>query len=465
MNNNHTKISNIEKVGYASGDLACNLIFATISTYLLFFYTDVFGLSPAAVGTMFLLVRVFDAINDPIMGSLVDKTNTRFGRFRPYILFGAIPFAVLSILCFTTPDFSDVGKLIYAYVTYVGLSLIYTIINVPYGALTTAMTRDNHEVVSLTSVRMVFANIGGLIVAFFVPILSEFLGDRTGNVALGWQLTMASLGIIGTLLLLFTFASTKERIVIPPSSEKIKFTDLFEQFRVNRPLVILSIFFVITFGVQSISNSVGIYYITFNVGRSDLVSWWGLLGSLPALIVLPLLPKINKLLGKRKLLNISISLSMIGLLALWFVPPTNIGLVLFFRLVAATGTVTAGAYMWALVPETIEYGTYKTGKRMSGLIYAAIGFCFKFGMALGGIIPGIVLTKFGYVANQAQSPEALKGILITATIIPVVLLVLSMINMNFYNLDEKKFANIVRELNNRDKVYLDNKEEFQAVNR
>jgi glycoside/pentoside/hexuronide:cation symporter, GPH family len=458
---NLKKVSMVEKVGYASGDLACNLIYATVSTYLLFFYTDVFGLSAAAAGTMFLVVRIVDALADPFIGTIVDRTNSRFGRFRPYLLFGAFPFAILAILCFTTPDFSDMGKLIYAYITYVGLSLTYTTINVPYGALTSAMTRNNQEVVSITSVRMFFANLGGLIVAFFVPVLSTYLRDTTGNAALGWQLTMGILGIIGACLLIFCFKSTKERVTLQKSEEKVKFSDIFEQFRVNRPLVVLSIFFIIIFGVNSISNSVGIYYVTYNMGREDLVKWYGLLGSLPALIILPFIPRMNKWLGKKKLLNFALALNIIGLLALLVVPPSNVFLVLLCRLIAAAGSLTAGGYMWALIPETIEYGEYKTGKRMGGLIYAIIGFFFKFGMALGGIVPGLVLDKFGYVANQVQTPEALTGILITTTVIPVIFLILAMIDINFYNLDEKKYAKIVRELENRDKVYLDNIHEFK----
>ncbi|PAC98575.1 MFS transporter [Bacillus paralicheniformis] len=446
------QVSMYEKSGYASGDLACNLIYTTVSTYLLFFYTDVYGLSAAAAGTMFLIVRIIDALADPFIGTLVDRTNSRFGRFRPYLLFGAFPLSVLAILCFTTPDFSDTGKLIYAYITYVGLSLTYTAINVPYGALTSAMTRDNQEVVSITSVRMVFANLGGLIVSFFVPLLSTYLGDTTGNTALGWQLTMSMLGIIGACLLIFCFKSTKERVTLPMSEEKIKFSDLFEQFRVNRPLVVLSIFFIIIFGVNSISNSVGIYYMTYNVGRADLVKWYGLLGSLPALAILPFIPRINKWLGKRKLLNAALLLNIIGLLAILIVPPSNVFLVLFFRVIAAVGSVTAGGYMWALIPETIEYGEYKTGKRLSGLIYAIIGFFFKFGMALGGIVPGLILEKFGYAAGQVQTPEALTGILLTTTVVPVIFLILAIIDINFYNLSDEKYAKVVRELENRDKV-------------
>lgn len=459
---NLKKISMNEKFGYASGDFACNLIYTTVSTYLLFFYTDVYGLSAAAAGTMFLVVRIIDALADPFIGTIVDRTNTKFGRFRPYLLFGAFPFAILAILCFTTPDFSSMGKLIYAYITYVGLSLVYTTINVPYGALTSAMTRNNQEVVSITSVRMILANLGGLVVAFFVPLLSTFLGNTTGNTALGWQLTMSILGVIGACLLIFCFKSTKERVVLQKSEDKVKLTDIFEQFRINRPLVVLSIFFIIIFGVNSISNSVGIYYVTYNLGREDLVKWYGLLGSLPALVVLPFLPKISKSLGKKRLLNYALLLNTVGLLALLIIPPSNVALVLIFRLVAAAGSLTAGGYMWALIPETIEYGEYKTGKRMGGLIYAIIGFFFKFGMALGGIVPGLILDKFGYVANQIQTPEALMGILITTTVVPVVFLVLAMIDINFYNLDEKTYDKMIRELENRDKVYLENIEEFET---
>lgn len=273
---------------------------------------------------------------------------------------------------------------------------------------------------------------------------------------------MGILGMIGGCLLIFCFKSTKERVTLQKSEEKIKLSDIFEQFHVNRPLVVLSIFFIIIFGVNSISNSVGIYYVTYNLGREDLVKWYGLIGSLPALVILPFIPRLHQLLGKKKLLNYALLLNIIGLLALLFVPPSYVYLIFFFRLIAAAGSLTAGGYMWALIPETIEYGEYRTGKRMGGLIYAIIGFFFKFGMALGGVVPGLVLDKFGYVANQAQTPEALTGILITTTIIPVFLLVLAMIDIHFYNLDDEKYKNMIRELENRDKVYLDHIDDFKA---
>ncbi len=443
------KLSVKEKVGYASGDLACNFIYATVSSYLLFFYTDVFGISAAAAGTMFLFVRVFDAVNDPIMGAIVDKTNTRYGRFRPFLLFGALPFAILAILCFTTPSFSDTGKLVYAYITYVGLSMAYTVVNIPYGALTAAMTRNTEEIVSLTSIRMLFANIGGLIVSFGVPLLAETFTGYTGQTNVGWQIAMTIMGVMGAALLIFCFLNTKERVKVTESQGSINIKDILEQFKVNRPLVIVCLFFIFNFGVNSIVNSVGVYFISYNVGRADLVKWYALLSTLPALVCMPIMPYLHKWLGKKLLLFISLSCKTVGLLALWIVPTSMIPLVFGARLLAAVGTVTAGGFTWSLVPEVIDYGEYKTGKRMNGLIYALVGFFFKFGMALGGIIPGILLARFGYVANQVQTQQALTGILLLTTIIPAAFTILELGAIYFYNLDEKEHKRILFELEKR----------------
>lgn len=442
------KISLKEKVGYATGDLACNFIYQTVSSFLLFFYTDVFGISAVAAGFMFLIVRLFDAVMDPFIGTVVDRTNTKYGRFRPYLLYGAFPFAGVAILCFTTPSFSDPVKLVYAYITYILLSVTYSLVNIPYAALTSAITQDNKEVVSLTSIRMLFSNIGGLIVSFGVPLLAGIFTNATGKTSTGWQITMSIMGILGALLLIYCFFNTQERVKIKHSEEtKINFKDIFLQLKVNRPLVIICLLFILNFGVNSIINSVGIYYVTYNVARPDLVKWYGLMGTLPALILMPLMPAMYKWMGKKKLLFTSLSFKAIGLIALFIIPATMVPLVFTGRLIAALGTITAGAFTWALIPETIDYGQYKTGKRANGVIYALVGFFFKFGMAIGGIIPGLILAKFGYVANQTQTPIALHGILITMTVIPVVFVIIELFAISFYNLDEKEHKRILSELN------------------
>ncbi|PFN97257.1 MFS transporter [Bacillus sp. AFS076308] len=444
------KINMKEKIGYATGDLACNFIYQTVSSYLLFFYTDVFGISAAAAGFMFLIVRMIDAVADPLIGTFVDKTNTKYGRFRPYLLYGAFPFAGVAILCFTTPAFSDPMKLVYAYITYILLSITYSVVNIPYAALTSAITQDNKEVVSLTSVRMLFSNTGGLIVSFGVPLLAGLFTNATGKTSTGWQITMSIMGVLGALLLIYSFMNTKERVQINHSKEaKVNFKDIFLQLKANRPLVIVCFFFILNFGVNSIVNSVGIYYVTYNVARPDLVKWYGLMGTLPALILMPLMPMMYKWMGKKKLLFTALTLKAIGLIALFVIPASMVPLVFAGRLVAALGTITAGAFTWALIPETIDYGEYKTGKRASGVIYALVGFFFKFGMAIGGIVPGLILANFGYVANHAQTPTALNGILVTMTAIPAVFVLIELVAIYFYNLDEKEHKRVLAELKAR----------------
>lgn len=444
------KIRMKEKIGYGTGDLACNFIYQTVSSYLLFFYTDVFGISAAAAGLMFLLVRMFDAVADPFIGTVVDKTNTKYGRFRPYLLYGAFPFAGVAILCFTTPAFSDPMKLVYAYVTYILLSITYSVINIPYAALTSAITQDNNEVVSLTSIRMLFSNTGGLIVSFGVPFLAAIFTNMTGKTSAGWQITMTIMGILGALLLIYSFLNTKERVQVSHAKEaQISVKDIWTQLKSNRPLIIVCFFFILNFGVNSIVNSVGIYYVTYNVARPDLVKWYGLMGTLPALILMPLMPMMYKWMGKKKLLFTALSCKAIGLIALFVIPASMVPLVFTGRLIAAIGTITAGAFTWALIPETIDYGEYKTGKRASGVIYALVGFFFKFGMAIGGIVPGLILANFGYVANQIQTATALHGILITMTAIPVVFVIIELFAIFFYNLDEKEHKRILAILDAR----------------
>jgi GPH family glycoside/pentoside/hexuronide:cation symporter len=261
---------------------------------------------------------------------------------------------------------------------------------------------------------------------------------------------MSIMGVLGALLLIYSFMNTKERVQINHSKEaKVNFKDIFLQLKANRPLVIVCFFFILNFGVNSIVNSVGIYYVTYNVARPDLVKWYGLMGTLPALILMPLMPLMYKWMGKKKLLFTALTLKALGLIALFVIPASMVPLVFAGRLVAALGTITAGAFTWALIPETIDYGEYKTGKRASGVIYALVGFFFKFGMAIGGIVPGLILANFGYVANQAQTPTALNGILVTMTAIPAVFVIIELVTIYFYNLDEKEHKRVLAELKTR----------------
>ena len=445
-----------EKVGFGLGDLACNLIYASLSSYLLFYYTDVFGLSAGAASLIFLVVRFIDAFCDPIIGFFTEKSHSKFGKYRPFLLYGAVPFALLAILCFTVPSLGGTAKLIYAYVTYILLSVVYTFVNVPYGSLTSAMTNDQQESVSLTTYRTFLANIGQVLVAFFVPYLAEIFSSSIGK-AKGWQLTMTIIGIVGGLLLIGSFASTRERVRVPKKHAQIHVKDVFEQLSKNQPLLVLCIFFFVIYGVKSIVSSTGIYYVTYYVGRADLVKWYSLAGTLPALAFIPAIPWLAKKLTKFQLIILSVSADIIGISGLLFAQPTWITWIFIARGIASVGNGMISAYMWALIPETVEYGEYKTNKRMGGVIYAIIGFVFKCGNALGGMVPGLVLSATGYVAGvQQQTAGAQRGIIIATTVIPIIIYFIAIFSMKFYKLDKETYAKISAELKKRNEQELAN---------
>lgn len=446
-------ISTREKIGYGFGDFACNLVYASISSYLLFFYTDVFGLASSVAAFMFFLVRIFDAVSDPIIGIIIDKSNSKYGKFRPFLLYGAVPFAVLAILCFSTPQLSQGGKIIYAYATYIALSVCYTFVNVPYGALTSAMTNDQQESVSITTFRTFMANIGQVIVAFFVPLLAGMF-SKSMSLSHSWQLTMVIIATIGGILLLVCFKSTKERVRVPASHNKIKASDIFEQLKFNRPLVILSVFFFVIYGVKSVVSSTGIYYVTYYMGKPDLVKWYSAIGTFPALLIIPFIPWLSVKMTKKQLMTTSIVTDIIGMFGLFVLPHTWIPLIFISRGIASVGNGMISAFMWALIPETVEYGEWKTNKRVGGMIYAVIGFFFKCGNALGGAIPGIVLAMTGYVAKKAQTPTALTGILVATSVIPICLYLIAIICMKFYNLDKETYRKISAELKERNALEL-----------
>ena len=251
------------------------------------------------------------------------------------------------------------------------------------------MTNDQQESVSLTTYRTFLANVGQVIVAFFVPFLADIFTKSMGA-ARGWQLTMAVMGILGGLLLWGCFFSTHERVKVPAAHTKIKVKDVFEQLLHNRPLVILCIFFFVIYGVKSIVSATGIYYVTYYVGRADLVKWYSLAGTLPALAFIPAIPWLANHLSKFQLIILSVAADIIGMVGLFFARPEWLVWIFVSRGIASIGNGMISAYMWALIPETVEYGEYQTNKRMSGVIYAIVGFVFKCGNALGGMIPGLI---------------------------------------------------------------------------
>lgn len=452
------KLTSMQRIGFGSGDLAQNLIYQTVSMYLLIFYTNVFGISAAAAGVMFLIVRIVDVIWDPIVGAFVDKNNPKLGKYRTYLILGGIPLTGFAILCFWN-GFS--GSLLYAYITYVGLSMLYTLVNVPYGALNASLTRDTDEITKLTSVRMFMANIGGLAVGYGIPIVVKLLSpDRkinspeSGN---AWFITMSIYALIGLVLLIFCFTQSKERVVMDEKeTADVKVSDLWTEFKRNRPLRILAFFFITAFAMMAIGNSAGSYYMIYNVQAPDMLPYFMALGSIPAFIFMPMVPAIKRAIGKKKMFYVFLTIAIIGMAMLYVISvvPTlksQIWLVFIAQFVKSTGIIVATGYMWALVPEVISYGEHTTGKRISGIVNALTGIFYKAGMALGGVVPGLVLAFVDFNKDNlvSQSAFAEQGILWLVAVIPAILLIFAMVIISKYELEDDVIDRINWEIEKR----------------
>lgn len=461
--NGFYRLNWLQRIGFGSGDLAQNLIYQTISMYLLFFYTNVYGLDAGTAATMFLVVRLIDVLWDPLVGTFVDKHTYRLGKYRAYLVFGGIPLTIFAILCFWN-GFS--GSLLYAYVSYVGMSMCYTLINVPYGALNSSLTRDTDEITILTSVRMFLANLGGLAVASGIPIIVALFApkDIKGNAIINtpeagsaWFTTMAIYAIVGFALLLFCFSQTKERVVMDSKEmANVKVSDLWTEFVRNRPLRIIAFFFITAFAMMSVGNAAGSYYMTYNMAaNSDQLAIFMGLGSIPAFIFMPMVPAIKRAVGKRGMFNIFFSVAIAGMLILYVVSvvpalKSHLWIVYVAQFVKSTGVIVATGYMWALVPEVISYGEYTSGKRISGIVNALTGIFFKAGMALGGVIPGLVLSLVHFDASApTQTASAEQGILSLVCIIPAALLLIAMFIISKYELSDEVIDKINQEIEKR----------------
>ncbi len=451
------KLSAFARIGFGAGDLAQNLIYQTVATYLLFFYTNVFGISPGAAAFMFLVVRVVDVLWDPFVGAFVDKHNPKLGKYRAYLILGGIPLTGLAILSFWN-GFS--GQLWYAYVTYVTLSLCYTLINVPYGALNASLTRDTDEITKLTSTRMFMANMGGLAVQFGVPALIQHFApnnDWSKPAASGvWFAVMSVYALVGFALLFYCFTQTKERVVMDESmGHTVSYSDLFTEFVRNRPLRILAFFFITAFAMMAVGNSASAYYMQYNLGHAEALPVFNALGSIPAFIFMPLVPAIKRAIGKKRMFYVFLTVAIIGMAMMYVISTVpslkaQLWLVYVAQFVKSTGIIVATGYMWALVPEVISYGEWKTGKRIAGVVNALTGIFFKAGFALGGVIPGLVLALTHFDAKAAeQSAFAQQGILWLVVVLPASLLGLAMFIISKYELEDDKIDEINREIEAR----------------
>lgn len=419
-----------KRIGYGIGDLGCNLVFSTMASYLMVFYTDVFGITAAAAGTMMLVTKFIDAFTDTGMGLIVDRTHTKWGQGRPYFLLGAVPFAVFTFLTFYIPNWDANGRLVWAYVTYCLLCTAYTVVNIPLNTIVPRLTSDIHERDILVSTRMVCALVGTAIVMTITEPLVRFLGQ--GNEAKGYLLTMTVYGIAAMCIFFLTFASTKE--VVPPTISQ-KHSSLREDFKGLTGqawiLFLLNLFYFLLYVVRSTTV---LYYFKYNLGRTDWMSLVGILGILSGLPMLFLLPALEKRYSKRNLMFFSIALYIAGDLLI-FAGKNSAACLLVGLVVTGLGIYGIFGITFAMQPDVIDYSEYKKNASVAGLIAAFQGFFVKGGMGLTSFVIGAFLKNGGYVANAVQTEKSLAYIQVCFIWIPIVLCALIAVCTYFYKLD------------------------------
>ncbi|BED89434.1 MFS transporter [Pseudoalteromonas sp. MM1] len=432
-------ISVKEKIAYGLGDTASNIIFQTVMMFLMLYYTDVVGLSPAVVGTLFLVVRLFDAITDPVMGNLADKTKSRFGHFRPYLLWLALPFALISILAFTTPELEGTDKIIYAFTTYTLLMVAYTAINIPYCALGGVLTSDVKERVSVQSYRFVFGMLGGVIVAGCTMPMVEYFGQ--GDNAKGYQYTMTAMSLLGLVLFLLCFFGTKERVEQPPEQNLSLFKSLKTLIKNDQWRVLCAAALFLLTG-QVLRLTLGVYYVKYYLGQEDLITSFMTLGVFASMVGCACAQPLAKRFCKIKA-YISLQLIAAGIcIASYFISPDNITLAFAAFILWKFFLDMATPLLWAKMADTIDYGHHKTGVRITGLVYSGVIFFIKMGVALGGAIAGWLLSFYNYQAQTMQSLDTQQGILLSFTIIPAFGSLFVAFIMRKYTLNNAQLASI-----------------------
>ena len=468
-----------EKIAYGFGDLASVLYWQTFMLYFTFFYTDVFMIPAGVAATMFLVSRIWDGLNDPMMGMIADRTNTRWGKFRPYLLWLCVPFALIGVFTFTTPGFSAIirffgsrpliipamtVKLIWAYTTFILIMMMYTAINIPYTALLGVISADSNERTTVSSVKFIFAFGAGIIVSATLLPMVKALGK--GNEPQGWQFSFIIYGIAAVVFFLIAFSGTKERVQPPKSQVSSIKKDLYELVT-NVPWLILlatTVTFILFVAVRS---SVTAHYFKYVIGERELslpflksktygfetlVSAFNTIGQISSLIGVLLVSWFARIIGKKRAFISIFVVAIVSTAAFYFLSSRQIALIFLFQI---TGSLTGGplsVLLWAMYADTADYAEWKRGRRTTGLVFSASTMSQKFGWALGAFVALRLMSQVGFAANQDQSQESLKGLVLLFSLIPAGLGVISVLISLFYPLNDTRVKTMTDELEARRKA-------------
>lgn len=420
------KLNKKEVLGYSSIDFAMNLVFQCIALYISYFYTDIFGLKPGHVAIIFAVSRIWDAINDPMMGTICERLQPKKGKYWIYIRWGAIPFGLAAIMTYTTPNFSYGMKVVWAVVGYNLLNMLYTFIIQPYISAATLMTNDQHERTRLQSIRMTLAQ--------------------------GYMLTTVIMAIIMVAILLWGSSQIVERIPAPPidPNNKASVKDVFYLlFRVG-PVFVTFVLFLGVYTMSQVQSTMGAYYINYYANRSDMLSWFSMIMMLFSVIGVPCVPYLTKRLHKKGTVMFGLAVAGIGCLLLYLMPTTAITGMMISRAITGYGYGVLMGICWSVITDPVEYADWKTGKRYTAIVMTLVGLGIKFSMIVGGSLPTAVLEATGYVANQAQNETTLTAIRVMTTLLPLGAVVVAMLVYGlFYHLNEEKIRQIQEDIAKR----------------
>ncbi|MFZ1977721.1 MAG: MFS transporter [Bacteroidota bacterium] len=451
------KIKFKEKISYSFGDFACSMFWTLFSMYLLFFYTDVFGITAAAAGTMFLITRFWDTVSDPMMGMIADRTKSKWGKFRPYLLFVAVPFAIVGFFTFTTPDLSPDGKIIYAYITYTFMMMVYTAINIPYASMLGVISRDSAERTSLASFRLFGGFTGGLFVTATANSLVEYFRVHA-NLASAYQKTISLYAVLAAIFFILTFAGTEERLdtsVVKASTFKEDLQDLIK----NKPWFNMLGAAISVLVFNSLRGASILYYFKYlvgdqnivffgNVSQAVLASTFMSTGYITSLAGVALAIPVSTKLGKKNTFMLAGIICTVLSILFFYIPPGQIGLIFFINIIISISSSIVFPLIWAMYADVSDYSEWKTGHRATGLVFSSSSMAQKMGWTIGGALSGWILAVFGFQANTVQSAESILGIRLMISLFAGVGALFSVGFMYFYPLSESYMENIKIQMDN-----------------